>query len=133
MFKTLLQLSLIAAGIGLAKAGYDNGVLNFSNGLDFQPVIAAIQQFENTTKSSGIPGSQDAVNGAETAITAIKNLDIAKNPNLPNTQTKQQGARQDSDFSSHALHAFYWSTPEQCAGELTIDLHSGVATCPSKK
>lgn len=127
MFKTMLQLSLIATGIGLAKAGYDNGTLNFSNGLDFQPVIAAIQQFLNTMKNSGAPGSQDASKGAETAINAIKNLDIAKNPS--SIQLKQQGVIMENKSSSNTLHAFYKSTPEKCAGELTIDFQTGIATC----
>ena len=127
MFKTLLQLSLIAVGIGLAKAGYDNGTLNLSNGLDFQPVIAAIQQFANTMKNSGVLGSQDVANGAEIAINAIKNLDMAKNPS--SIQPKQQGAIMGNKSSSNTLHAFYKSTPEKCAGELTIDFQTGIATC----
>ncbi|MHB0991730.1 MAG: hypothetical protein ACYC0M_10685 [Burkholderiales bacterium] len=127
MFKTMLQLSLIAAGIGLAKAGYDNGTLNFSNGLDFQPVIAAIRQFANATKNSGTPGSQNVANGAETAITAIQNLDIAKNPS--NIQSKRKGAVRENNSSSNTLHAFYKSTPEKCAGELTIDFQTGIASC----
>ena len=131
MFKTTLQLGLIAAGIGLAKAGYDNGALNFSNGLDFQPVIATIQQFANTMKDSGVPGSQDASKGAKTAINAIKNLDIAKKPS--SIQPEQQGAVMENKSSSNTLHAFYKSTPEKCAGELTIDFQTGIATCANPR
>ncbi|MHB1677811.1 MAG: hypothetical protein ACYCSS_09780 [Sulfuriferula sp.] len=108
MFKTMLQLSLIAAGIGLAKAGYDNGTLNFSNGLDFQPVIAAIQQFANTMKNSGAPGSQDASKGAETAINAIKNLDIAqKTSSLQSKQLRcYSGEQFFEQYSSRVLHEY---------------------------
>lgn len=127
MLKMMLQLGLLAAGIGMAKTSYDNGSLNFANGLDLQPVITMIEQFANTARSSGFPGAKDAATGAETIISSIKGLDVAK------TTPSAQGGTTPPANENAVPHAFYKSTPDKCAGELVIDFQTGVATCPASK
>ena len=127
MFKTMLQLAMLAAVIGVAKSSYDNGAFT---GIDFQPVTSMIQKAADMMKSFGVPGGQDASEGAGAAINAINNLNIAKQHD-----DGQKGAQNASEAVQSGArdvpHAFYRSTPEKCPGELTIDLQSGVATCRS--
>lgn len=131
MLKTLLQVGLIMAGIGLAKSSYDNGSLsNLANEMNFQPIITALQKFSDTAQTSGLPGSQSAVDGTKTAIDTIKQLNIQKQPSQDSNQISNQSSG-TINSAPHASvpHAFYKSTPEQCPGELTIDLQTGVAGC----
>lgn len=128
MFKTILQLGMLAAVAGMAKSSYDNGAFS---GINFQPVISAIQKVSGMVQGSGLPGSQDAATGANMAIDAIKNLSIAKDPSSTPEISQQAAGTSAKDIPKNAVpHAFYKSTPEKCSGELTIDMQSGVATCP---
>ena len=127
MFKTMLQLAMLAAVIGVAKSSYDNGAFT---GIDFQPVTSMIQRAADMMKSLGVPGGQDASAGAGAAINAINNLNIAKHQD--DSQKGAQDAPEMAQDSARDMpHAFYRSTPEKCPGTLTIDLQSGVATCRS--
>ena len=125
MFKTMLQLAMFAAVLGIAKSSYDNGAFT---GIDFRPVTSMIQKAADMMKSIGVPGSQDASEGTGAAINAINNLNIAKQQVDVQKGVQNAPGTVQSD-ARDVPHAFYRSTPEKCPGELTIDLQSGVATC----
>ncbi|WP_126448266.1 hypothetical protein [Sulfuricystis multivorans] len=115
MLRMLLQLGLLAAGIGLTASSLDSQTL--------QKVKSSIRDLATMFRQSGLPGSQEAASGVDKAASAVQSAAHAQTNAAP-----ERGTVAPEEQTAHPK-AFYNKLPEECHWEKVIDPASGNVSC----
>lgn len=110
MFRLLLRLGLLAAGIGLVASNLDRQTM--------REIESTIRDLATMFRQSGLPGGQAAASGMDRAADAFVTLERGKA--APEEQTAP-------------LKAFYNKLPDECHWEKVIDPATGEVSCSVPK
>ncbi|WP_141056633.1 hypothetical protein [Tepidiphilus succinatimandens] len=110
MLRLVLQLGLLAAGIGLAASNLDSQTM--------QKIASSIRDFATTLRQSGLPGGQEAASGMDKAADAVQSAAPA-----------QANVTLERGEADPPPKAFYNKLPDECHWEKVIDPASGDVSC----
>jgi len=119
VFRLLLKLGLLAAGIGLAASNLDRQTM--------REIESTIRDLAAMFRQSGLPGGQAAASGMDRAADALQsaapaqaNVTLERGEAAPEEQTAP-------------LKAFYNKLPDECHWEKVIDPATGEVSCSVPK
>lgn len=115
MLRALLQLALLAAGIGLAASNLDSQTT--------QKIASAIRDLGAAFRQGNIPGSQEAASGMDQAADAVQSASIAQ------ARVAREPGRDAPEGQVAHPKAFYNKLTNECQWEKVIDPEDGTVRC----
>lgn len=112
MFRLLLRLGLLAAGIGLVASNLDRQTM--------REIESTIRDLAAMFRQSGLPGGQAAASGMDRAADALQSAAPAQ-------------ANVTLERGTAPLKAFYNKLPDECHWEKVIDPATGEVSCSVPK
>ncbi|MEO1767701.1 hypothetical protein [Thiobacter aerophilum] len=116
MLRLVLQLGLLAAGIGLAAS-------NLLDNQTIQTLTSSIRDFAATLRQSGLPGGKEAASGIDKAADAAQSAA----PALATTGQARDTAAPEEQTAPKK--AFYNTLPDECYWDKLIDPATGKVSC----
>lgn len=112
MFRLLLRLGLLAAGIGLVASNLDRQTM--------REIESTIRDLAAMFRQSGLPGGQAAASRMDRAADALQSAAPAQ-------------ANVTLERGTAPLKAFYNKLPDECHWEKVIDPATGEVSCSVPK
>lgn len=119
MLRTLLQIAMLAAGIGVAASTLDSQTT--------QKIASSIRDLGMVFRQSEVPGSREAASGMERAA------DMVQAATVTQARAEREPVR-NAPPEGHTTHpkAFYNKMPDECHWEKIIDPSDGRVECSVK-